>query len=219
MSRTDFLPDPVRLAKPFQDSEKADQKAVPHAALALLPLLHRQAVCDLDLWRFLAASPQFCVVLMLEGAVALGAGSGGLDAAFVWTAAILVGIAAVTGNHIRGVASCPRHTTLTDAARELRLLLLYLGIAWGFGAFLVLPHKPVLIFLFAAIPSLSTALILKDEKSALAFGAPTAILSASAVLLSRDAGNAQAWAAAILLAGLSIAALSMLQRAKLKDLH
>jgi hypothetical protein len=223
MSRTDFLLTPDPLAKTFPDSEAAVQRAVPRAALALLPALHRQAGRDLDLWRFLAASPQFCVALMLEGAVAVTAGTGALDAGFVWTAAILVGIAAVTGNHIRGVASSPRQIALADAARELRLLLLYLGIAWGFGAFLILPHKPVLIFLFVVIPSLSTAMILKDDKGTIAFGAPTALLAAIALLFSRGAGNAQTWAAAILLAALGIAAFSMLQcaglRRRAQDLH
>ena len=228
MARTDFLPaaDPVRLAKTFRDSETAGaavQTAIPHAALALLPALQREAGRDLDLWRFLAASPQFCVALMLEGAVAVGVGSGALDAAFVWTAAILVGIAAVTGNHIRGVARSPRQIPLTDASRELRLLLLYLGIAWGFGAFLVLPQHPVLIFLFATIPSLTTALIFKDDKATIAFGAPTTLLSAGALLWSRSAWDAQAWAGAILLAGLVLASISMLQCARLRrrvqDLH
>jgi len=223
MSRTDFLSASDALAKTFHDSEAAVQSAVPHAALALLPVLHRQAGRDLDLWRFLAASPQSCVALMLEGAAALAVGSGSLDAAFVWTAAILVGVAAVAGNHIRGVASSPRRISLADAARELRLLLLYLGITWGFGAFLILPHKPALTFLFAAVPSLSTALILKEDKSTLAFAVPTAVLSAGAVLLSHDAGNAQAWAAAILLAGLGIAGFSMVQcaipRRRAQDLH
>jgi hypothetical protein len=224
VARTDFLPtgDPVRLAKTFRDSEPV-LGAVPHAALALLPALHREAGRDLHLWRFLAASPQFCLALMLEGAVALGAGHGALDAGFVWAAAILVGIAAVTGNHIRGFASSPRQMTLNDAARELRLLLLYLGIAWGFGAFLVMPQQPALAFLFAAVPSLITALILKDEKSAIAFGAPTALLTATAMLLSRGAWSEQAWAGAILLAGLGIATLSMLQcaniRRRIQGLH
>lgn len=228
MARTDFLPaaDPVRLAKTFRDSEAAGaaiQTAVPHAALALLPALHHEAGHDLYVWRFLAASPAFCLALMLEGAVALGTGRSALDAAFVWTAAILVGIAAVAGNHIRGFAKSPRQISLSLAARELRLLLLYLGITWGFGAFLVLPPNPALAFLFAAIPSLITALVLKDEKGTLAFAAPTTLLTASAVLLSRGAGSEQAWAGAVVLAGMGIATLSMLQCAKLRrrvqDLH
>jgi len=196
MSRVDFLAaiDPVRLAKTFRDSEVAVRSAVPHAALALLPALHREAGRDLDLWRFLAASPQFCIALMLQGGLALGMGSGALDAGFVWTAAILVGIAAVTGNHIRGVASSPRQIPLSDAARELRLLLLYLGIAWGFGAFLILPHKPTLPFLFAATPSLIAALTLKDKKGIVAFGAPVTLLTAAAVLLQD--GPHRLWAAA-----------------------
>jgi hypothetical protein len=225
MSRTDFLPasGPVRLAKTIHDSEGAVQRAIPQAALALLPALHREAGRDLDLWRFLAASPQFCIALMLQGAVALGAGSGALDASFVWAAAILVGIAAVTGNHIRGVATSPRPIALHDTARELRLLLVYLGVAWGFGAFLILPHKPALAVLFAVIPSLTAALILRDEKGAIAFGGPTVLLTAGALLLSRGAGSEQAWAGAILLAGLGIIVLSMFQRAMLRrraqDLH
>lgn len=218
MSRTDFLPafDPVR---PIHDSAVAVQAAVPQAALALLPTLHREAGRDLGLWRFLTASPQFCIALMLQGAVALWAGSGALDAGFVWAAAILVGIAAVTGNHIRGVASCPRQVPLSDMARELRLLLVYLGVAWGFGAFLILPHVPALGFLFAVIPSLTAALILRDEKSTIAFGGPITLLTAGAVLLSRGAG--QAWAGAILAAGLGIIVLSLFQRAMLRaqDLH
>jgi len=222
VSRTDFLPagDPVRLAKSFRDSE-AVESAIPQAALALLPALHREAGRDLHLWRVLAASPQFCIVLMLEGVVALGLGSSSLNAGFVWTAAILVGVAAVAGNHIRGVARSPRQIPLTDAARELRLLLLYLGIAWGFGAFLVLPQQPALMFLFAALPSLIAALILKDDKGAIAFVAPTVLLTASALPWSRDAGNAPA--GAVLLAGLGISVASMLQCARLRrraqDLH
>jgi hypothetical protein len=219
VSRTDFLPaaDPVRFAKTFDDSEAvAGKSAIPQAALALLPALHREAGRDLDLWRFLAASPQFCVALMLEGAVALGAGGSALDAGFVWTAAILVGIAAVAGNHIRGVARSPRQVPLGDAARELRLLLLYLGVTWGFGAFLILPQQPAVIFLFAALPSLVAALILRDEKGTIAFGAPAVLLSASALLWSREAWNALAWAGAVLLAGAGLAAFSMLQCAKFR---
>ncbi|HWU54155.1 MAG TPA: hypothetical protein VN175_01555, partial [Rhizomicrobium sp.] len=80
MSRTDFLAtiDPDRLAKIFRDSEAAGaaiRPTVPHAALARLPALHREAGRDLHLWRFLASSPQFCLALMLEGAVTLAAGS------------------------------------------------------------------------------------------------------------------------------------------------
>jgi hypothetical protein len=225
MSRTDFLPsgDPVRLAKTFPDSEAVAVKgALPLAALALLPALHREAGRDLDLWRFLAASPQFCVALMLQGAVAIGMGGSALDAGFVWTAAILVGIAAVAGNHLRGVARSPRQIPLTDAARELRLLLLYLGVVWGLGAFLILPQQPAVIFLFAALPSLIAAHVFRDEKATIVFGAPTILLTASALLWSRGAWNAQAWAGAILLAGAGIAAFSMLQCAKFRraqDLH
>jgi hypothetical protein len=77
------------------------------------------------------------------------------------------------------------------------------------------------MFLFAALPSLIAALILKDDKGAIAFVAPTVLLTASALPWSRDAGNAPA--GAVLLAGLGISVASMLQCARLRrraqDLH
>ena len=160
---------------------------MPHQALALLPVLHRQAGRELDLWRLLASSPPFCVALMLESGAALswsaGATNTALGPAFVWAAAVLAGIVAMTRNHICGFTRVPRAISLPQAARELRLLLVYTGLAWGLGAFLILPPSPVWTALvFAAVPSLSAALILKREKSAIAFAVPVALLSAGGIL-------------------------------------
>jgi hypothetical protein len=186
-------------------------------------VLRREAGRDLDLWRLLASSPPFCIALMLEGALALGwsAADTNLDAAFVWAAALLAGIAAMTGNHIRGFTRCPRSIPLTESARELRLLLFYTGFAWGLGALLILSPAPLWAALvFAAAPSLTTALVLKCEKSVIAFATPASLLSAAAVFWN---GQPQtAWAAGtILMAGVSIAGFSMLQCAMRtrQDLH
>jgi len=210
MSRTDLrpAPDTASGAKPFHDGDTL--AIVPREALALLPALYREADHDLQRWHFLSRAPQFCVAMMLEGAVIWAVSDSGLGADFLWATAILTGIAAVTSNHIRGFARSPRQMPLADAARELRLLLLYLGLAWGAGAFLVLPQKPALAFVFAVLPVLVSILILKDKKGAAAFGSPVVFLTAGTALWGGWAHGA--WtSAAILIAGASIAAPSMLQ--------
>lgn len=179
-----------------------------------MPVLRHEAGRELDLWRLLAASPVFCVALMLEGAAALGwtAANTSLDAAFFWAIALLAGIAAMTSTHIRGVARTPRSMLLAQAARELRWLLFYAGFAWGLGAFLILPPASVwAILVFAAAPGLTAALIFKCEKSAIAFAAPVALLSIGAAFWS---GQPQAAWVAILIAAVSIT--SMLQCAMLR---
>jgi hypothetical protein len=147
---------------------------------------------------------------MLESAVIWAVSDSALGTGFLWTSATLTGIAAVTSNHIRGFAKSPRQMPLADVVRELRLLLLYLGLAWGAGAFLVLPQKPTLAFVFAVLPVLVAILILKDKKGAAAFGSPVMLLTAGTVLWGGWVHAA--WTgAAILIAGASIAAPSMLQ--------
>ena len=182
--------------------------------MARLPALRREAGRELDLWRLLASTPAFCVVLMLEGTAALGwtAASTGLGAAFLWAAALLAGIAAMSCTHIRGVTRTPRSMPLAEAARELRRLLFYTGFAWGLGVFLILPPASVwAILVFAVAPDLTAALILKCEKSVIAFAAPVDLLSAVAAFWSGQPGAA--WVA-ILIAAVSIT--SMLQCAMLR---
>jgi hypothetical protein len=225
MSRTDLLAaaDPARGAQTFHDSGAPGvtaSAAIPHASLTLLPALHHEAGRDLDLWRLLASSPRFCIALLLEGAATLSATHAGLGAEFAWAAALLFGIVGLTRNHIEGFARSPRQIAPTNSARELRLLLFYLGAVWGLGAFLVLPQTGALAFV--AGPLLTAMLILKCKRSALAFGLPLTLVAAAAASWS---GNAQAaeTTAAILMAGASIAGLSMLQcaiaRRRTQDLH
>jgi hypothetical protein len=179
---------------------------IPYAALARLPRLQDEARADLRVNAVLARSPQACVALMLGGALVLMAGDGSLKCDFAWAAAVLLGVLAMTRNYIRGFARSLRRVPLQDAVSDLRAVLLYTGMAWGAGAYLVMPGLPAPVFavLFAATPAFVLALIVRDEKSAAAFCIPVTILSAAAALL-------QAWpadtivAAIILFAGTAAA--------------
>jgi hypothetical protein len=176
--------------------------AIPYEALARLSHLHGEARADLSLNGMLARSPQACVLLMVGGALVLMASDASLKCDFAWAAALLMGVLAMTRNYIRGFARSLRRVPLQEAASDLRTLLLYTGMAWGTGAFVVMPGlpSPAFAIAFAILPCFAIALILRDEKGATAFCIPIMILSAAAALM-------QAWpadslvAAFILLAG------------------
>lgn len=190
----------------------------PLDALAQLPRLHAEAGANLALGGFVARSSQACIALMLSGAIALAwCGGASLKADFGWAALLLIGIVAMTRNVIRGHARSLRRVPLQEAASDLRVLLLYTGMAWGVGAFLVMPGMPMpaLVFSFAAAPSLALALILRDDKGVIAFVLPVTLFTASATLLG-------AWpldvpvAGAILTCGLGIMLLPMVRCAMQK---
>ncbi len=213
MSRVERLAtaNPAPAAKTFHDR----LAGLPHDALALLPALHREAGQDLHLWRFIAASPQFCVALMLQGTAMVIYGGAGTDMAdqFGWVMAVLLGIAAVTRNHILGFARSPRQMSLFDTAWELRALLLYIGLSWGMGAFLILPPGPATALVFTTVSGATAALILKDEKATAAFILPMTLLVAMASLKQPHG----LWATgAILITGLGFSGVSMLRCAMLR---
>jgi hypothetical protein len=199
--------DPARPAKTFRDSD------LPQHALNRLPLLHQEARHALRLSQFLARSPSACVVLMLAGAVMLlWAGDGGtLRRDFAWAALVLLGVIAMTRNFIRGHARSLRRVPLEEAAADLRMLLLYTGVAWGAGAFLMMPDlpSPALVFSFAAAPSLLLDLILRDTKGSAAFMVPASLITASAALFGAwPQGN---WVATVIM--IPCGALPLLRRA------
>jgi hypothetical protein len=226
MSHTEILAagDPARAAQTFHDGGPVAARPVcAPAALAMLPALHHEAGRDLYLRRQLASTPQFCIALMLASAAVLVWGAqASLAAEFTWATAVFLGVAALAHNHIRGFACSPRQVAVTQTVRELRLILLYLGFAWGSGAFLVLPQAPasILVLAFVAVPGLAAATMLKDEFGVIAFGLPVALLTAGAACLTQAS---RPWiAGAILLTGVSIAGFSMLHCAnqrRAQDLH
>jgi hypothetical protein len=204
--------DPARAVNTFHDSR------LPRDALNRLPQLHREAGRNLGLSQFLARSPLVCVVLMLTGGLALfwadASGGGTLKADFGWAVLVLLGVVAMTRNFIRGHARSLRRVPLEEAAADLRLLLLYTGTVWGAGAFLLMPElpAPLLVFSFAAAPSLALALALRDAKGTLAFVTPACAITAGAALLS--AWPLAPWVAgAIVTVGTGLIVLPMLRRA------
>ena len=112
---------------------------------------------------------------MLMGTCVLFLGGGASFAQnFSWAVLILVGVAALLRSYIRNNAAVFDRAPISEAARRLRLILFYMGLAWGGGAFLAVPAEfPVYqAILFAAAPVFLLALMLHDTGGLLAFMVP-----------------------------------------------
>jgi hypothetical protein len=114
------------------------------------------------------------------GTVAALLGGGAMAPTFAWSLLVLGGIAAVLVSHLRTAAV---FKDMAGSAADLRAILLYLGVAWGLGAFLALGPQPFVIVAFAAIPSLAMALLLRDRRAILGFCGPVTLLGLAACWL------------------------------------
>ena len=194
-----------------------DTQAFDARALDVLPRLHDEAGRDLRLAQFLARAPLACIVLLIAGALVALSSANGLAAEFTWAVMLLAGIVVIVSNHMRNFAALQPRQSLQAAVSHLRGLFLYAGLAWGSGAFLVLPGEPapVLTFVFAIVPAAVLALIVKDRQATAAFAAPASVATVIAALL---AGWPQAaWVSAAILAALpGIIAIPALQQKSLR---
>lgn len=148
---------------------------LPAAALDRLARLHAETSQASRLTLFLRSSVHVASLFMLMGTCVLFLGGGASFAHnFSWAVLILLGVAALLYSYIRNTAAVFHRAPASEAARNLRLVLFYLGFAWGCGAFLavsaVFPAYQAI--LFAVIPVLLLALVLNDAAGVLAFLVP-----------------------------------------------
>lgn len=159
--------------------------SLPLDALDQLARLHRETRETSRLARFLASSVHAAFLFMLTSALVLVLGrSQTIGRDFSWALMILIGVLALLECHIHV------HAALFSAApsarvRELRLVFLYLGFAWGAGAFLVLPADPGIlsVFIFIALPSAALAFLVPDATAFTLFLVPAGLMAIGAALI------------------------------------
>lgn len=169
---------------------------VPHMALDRLTALHDESRLALRRAGLLARATQAAGLLLAFGAVAALLGGGTLGATFLWSLLVLAGIVAVVASHLRTTAI---FKDMAGSAADLRAILLYLGVAWGLGAFLALSAEPLRLIAFAVIPCIAVALLLRDGPAIAAFAGPVTLIAALAAQLRLE--NAWATGALLLLQG------------------
>lgn len=179
--------------------------APPGAALRRLPELHEESRLALRRAGLNARAIPAAGTLLALGTLTAMFGGGALAPTFAWSLMIFAGVTAVLVSHLRA-ASVFRD--LAGSAADIRAILLYLGVAWGAGAFLALSPGLVAVLLFAALPTLALAWLLSDIPAILAFGVPVSLLSLAALVLR----GGDLTGAAILLALEGVILLAMLRR-------
>lgn len=155
---------------------------LPLAALDRLARLHVETSAAGRLVIFLRASVHAASFFMLMSASVLFLGGTTIGQDFSWTVLILIGVVALLHSYIRTNAAVFDRIPVSEAARNLRAIFFYMGLAWGVGAFLALPAELATLpaILFAATPALVLALLLKDARGLAAFVAPASALAVAA---------------------------------------
>ena len=157
---------------------------LPLAALDQLARLHVETSEASRLAKFLRASVHAASLFMLMGACVLFLGGGAtIGRNFSWAVLVLAGVVGLLYSYIRTNAAFDR-APVAQAARNLRAILLYLGVAWGTGAFLAMPSDLSILpaILFAVGPALLLALLLNDTAGLLAFLTPAGGLTILAAI-------------------------------------
>ena len=153
---------------------------LPLAALDQLERLHVETSEASRLTVFLRSSVHVASLFMLMGTcMFLLGGSVSFARNFSWAVLILLGVGALLYSYIRNMAAAFDRAPVSEAARNLRITLFYMGLAWGAGAFLAVPaiFPAYQAILFAIIPVLLLALMLNDTAGLLAFLLPTGALT------------------------------------------
>jgi hypothetical protein len=129
----------------------------------------------------------------------------------IWAGLVSLIAVAVLKSYRHAMREPFERATLKNFAKDLSATLFFAGFAWGAGAFLTLPENtPALAaVLFAALPGVFIAYLLRNQEALVLFLAPVAALTAAASILKPFAGG---WQLAVMvvavnaaIAGISIA--------------
>ena len=205
---------PITDIKEDTDSHPAGPlAALPSAMLDQLARLHREANQASRATKFLGSAVHAAsAFMMMGGSVLLWGGGQSIGRNFSWAVLILIGVGALLVSFIRTHAAAFDRVPVSVAARTLRGIVFYLGAAWGAGAFLVLPDEPMAMtaILFAILPALVLAGLLRDLAALAAFQISVSLLTAAA-LFTGPWANAALDAAAIFILQVLLFAASALR--------
>ena len=154
----------------------AREAAAEPSALALLPRLHEEAVETARLANVMGRVPEAAGVLAALGALTLGAslGSTALAPLLAWSLFVGIGAIMLLVLFARSQAAPFDLTFLRGYAADVNAALLYVGFAWGAGAFLAVPAGAGAtgLILFAVTGVAAMAAVLRAKAPTLYFLIP-----------------------------------------------
>ena len=158
----------------------------PKLAVAKLAQMHAEAVETAHLANLLGRAVHAAIALPVLAilAVVLGGGAG-LPSTIAWGILIAVSSLAIARSYAGAIRQPFARATLHAFAQDLSACLLYAGFAWGAGAFLAIASAAPAgaALLFAAVPAVVIAALLRERQAVLLFLAPVAALTAFACVL------------------------------------
>ncbi|HEV2651191.1 MAG TPA: hypothetical protein VGU69_08035 [Rhizomicrobium sp.] len=163
------------------------------AVIAKLMALHAEAEDTARLVTLLQRTLYCAIALAVMAASAIAAFHHFRSATFSWVVLMLVAIGAVGRCYAMAYHAPFERSVLQSFEKDLGKVLLMSGTAWGMGAFLVVPAHAVasVVALFAIVPCLAQALLLRTRLPVLLFVAPVALLgSLACLILSGSAAGA-----------------------------
>jgi hypothetical protein len=199
-------------ANPFFDlaspADAAQVSSEPRASVARLAQMHAEAVETARLANLLGRAWHAAVALpVLAVLTVVLSGAAGTPPLVAWGILIAVASLAVVRVYGAAIRQPFERASLHAFAQDLSACLLYAGFAWGAGAFLVLGGSASggTALLFASVPAVVLAVLLRERNATLLFLAPVAALTAFACVLRPFSGGALA-AALVLIACAVVAA-------------
>jgi len=179
---------------------QTEAPAAPVSALARLAQIHAEAVDTARLANLLGRSLYATAALAALGVAALAVGGGAASPSIAWAVLMTVGLLASLRAYAFAIRQPFERAALQAFSQDMRASLLYAGFAWGAGAFLVLSAtiSGLEVVLFAALPTLAIAALLREREAVLLFIAPAAGLSSLACAVRPISGGALAAGAVLM---------------------
>ncbi len=159
----------------------------PHVEIARLAALHDEARETALLANLLGRAPYVAAALAAAAVITAWFNIGAISSAEIgtWLVLMLIGVGAMARAYRQAIAAPFERASLRNFAADLTAIMIYLGFAWGAGAYLALSGAtpPLALVLFAAVPAALVAFTLRQRDSAFVFVAPVTALAAFAAVL------------------------------------
>jgi hypothetical protein len=174
-----FMPRPD-LVHPEIVDEASDPRP-----LAQLRAVHDEALETSRLANLLGRTLYLGMLLPVLLLAALLLAAPPLTRALSFGAIVLMGVGALSYACRNAMGAPFERQALKKFSADLDAILLYIGFAWGAGAFLILPAntEPATAVLFSACTAALVASVVREREAVLMFAAPAGLLTALAAFL------------------------------------
>ncbi len=191
------------------------ERAAGEGPLATLARMHHEAVETARLANLLGRSLQAAIGLPILAALTVfTAGGAGVPSTTAWAILVTVASLSIARAYASAINQPFERAVLRAFAKDLNACLLYAGFAWGAGAFLALGAgaTPLVVLLFAGVPTTGIVILLRDRMAVLLFLAPVAALTAFACVLRPFAQGALAAGLVLILSALVAGCMILVER-------